>query len=511
MIKFLPFLMAVFLLSQPLFSQPQINVTMGQEQQASKRGSLEDVVGYDETGCYVLRSDRRDLFIEHYDRQMNRKNSVELDLQQDKKEKDLEFIVQLGKQLYLFSSFDNQKLDKNFLFVQTINKQTLKPNADIQNIAEIGFKRKRNAGTYSYRVSPDSSKVLIFYSLPYEKGEPEKFGFSVFDKNMKLMWKKDVKLPYNDELFSVDKFKVDNNGNVYLLGLVYREKAKKKRHGKPNYQYHVLAYSGGGNIFNEYKVDLRDKFITDMQIGIRTNGDISCAGFYSEKGTFSIKGTFFLTLDANSKKTKKENLKEFDKDFLEEFMSDSKAKRGKELYEYDLDRLVLREDGGAVLVAEQYYIHVSTYTTSTGTGMMTTRTVYYYNYNDLVVININPDGSIQWARKIPKRQVTANDGGYFSSYTFSLINNKMYFIFNDNPKNLANPNPDKIYNYNPKSSVVTVVEIDKNGNMNKQALFKAKEAKIITRPKVCEQVSGNEVIVFGQKKSKYKFARLIFG
>jgi hypothetical protein len=247
-----------------------------------------------------------------------------------------------------------------------------------------------------------------------------------------------------------------------------------------------------------------------MQMAIRPNGDIGCGGFYSERGNFSIKGTFFLTLDAGSKRKKKENLKEFTVDFLSEFMSEKKAEKGTELYEYDLDRLILREDGGAILVAEQYFVNVVTTYMGGANGMRTPNTTYYYNYNHLVVININPDGSIQWANKIPKRQITSNDGGFYSSYTFSNVRDKMYFIFNDHPKNLDNTASDKLYNFSLKGGVVVLVEMDSKGNMKKQALFNAREAEVITRPKVCEQVSQNEVVIFGQKKKTHKFARLTF-
>jgi hypothetical protein len=54
-----------------------------------------------------------------------------------------------------------------------------------------------------------------------------------------------------------------------------------------------------------------------------------------------------------------------------------------------------------------------------------------------------------------------------------------------------------------------LVRLDKDGNVEKAPLFTAKDADVITRPKVCEQVSSNEVILYGQKKSNHKFARVV--
>ena len=41
-------------------------------------------------------------------------------------------------------------------------------------------------------------------------------------------------------------------------------------------------------------------------------------------------------------------------------------------------------------------------------------------------------------------------------------------------------------------------------------LFSSAETGIVTRPKVCEQISDNEMIIFGQKKTTQRFAKIKF-
>ena len=188
---------------------------------------------------------------------------------------------------------------------------------------------------------------------------------------MNVLWKKDITLPYKDELFDIETFKVDNHGNVYLLGLLYKDKRKTKRNGEANYQYKVLSYTDNGSNNKEYSVSLPDRFLTDMQIGVRANKDIVCAGFYSENGKLSIRGTFFLSIDAETKEIKTKSFKEFDINFITQNMTENQAEKAKkreekgkdvELYEYDLDKLIVRSDGGAMLIGEQYFVKVITYT-----------------------------------------------------------------------------------------------------------------------------------------------------
>jgi hypothetical protein len=493
------------------------SVLLGDEiKVSSRRGTLEDIVGHDPTGFFALRSNSRtEVMLEHYDNNLKAITQTELDLGRKKEEREYERILDVNEQLYLFSSLNQSKTRKNVLYVQRIDKKTLKPEAQVRQVADIDYTRRNNDGNYGFYISPNKLYALVYYNLPFDKGDPEKFAFTVMDKNMEVVWHKDVKLPYNDELFNVEDFIVDNQGNVHILGIVYRGKPKEKVKGLPNYDYHVLSYTSQGNVFKEYTVNLKKNFITDMQITVRDNGEIIGSGFYSENGTTTIKGTFFVALDNRSKSIGKEHVQEFNEQFLTEFMSERKARKGKELYKYDLKRFQLRDDGGAVLIAEQYYITVVQQAPRmSGNGLMTSgSTTYLYTYNDIIVTSINPNGTIEWTRKIPKRQVTSNDGGYFSSFTYAVLKDKMYFVFNDHNRNLTNPNAENPANFNgaTKESVVVLVSIDSKGNMDKQPLMNRRSIEVTIRPKVSEQITDNELILFGERKRDHKFAKVTLG
>ncbi len=448
---------------------------------------------------------------------MNLITSAEIEMKYEEGKRDLEFILHLNDHLYLFSSYKDQKQKKNMLFVQGIDKQSLKPNTTSRKLAEVDYEghRKKNSGSFEYSVSRDSSKFLVYYNMPYEKGENERFGFHILDGQLQSLWNKQVNLPYQEELFDVERFKVDNQGNVHLLGQIYNEKRKEKRRGEVNYKYQILSYRDKGNSLTEYPVELDELYLKDMQIAVRDNQDIVCAGFYSENAKSSIMGSYFLTVDGKTKAVKQKSYREFNADFITQNMKAGQARKTKkkiakgknaELYNYDLDNIVLREDGGAILTAEQFYVVVTT-TTTNGVTITTT----HYCYNDIIVVNINPLGNIDWAQKIPKRQISTNDGGFFSSYAMSVVGDKLYFVFNDNPKNLVSK-PGKTYavNFRKKSAIVAMVELDARGHQKKEALFMRYDSKVLTRPKVCEQISDHEMVIFGQFKNSQKLGKILF-
>jgi hypothetical protein len=254
-----------------------------------------------------------------------------------------------------------------------------------------------------------------------------------------------------------------------------------------------------------------------MQIGVRANKDIVCAGFYSENGKLSIRGTFFLSIDAETKEIKTKSFKEFDIDFITQNMTERQAEKAKkreekgqdvEMYEYDLDKLIVRSDGGAMLIGEQYFVKTVTYTQYIG-GRTTTRTVTYYYYNDIITVNINPVGDIDWAIKIPKRQMSVDDGGFYSSYAMAINKDKIYFIYNDNPDNLGYSGVGKVSNAAGRNQVVMVASVNSKGEVTRQPLGGG-APDVIIRPKVCEQTSYSEMVLFGQRRKTQQFGRITF-
>ena len=494
----------------------EVDILWGEEVRASKRSTLTDIVGYNESGICVLKEEYSRIrlssvsTLEHYDNEMMLSGSLELG--------DIEFIIHLQDELYVFTSELDKKSKLNILYSQSVDMGEMQLNNDKQEIAEVyfsGFSRF-NSGSFAYEVSGDSSKLFINYNLPYNKNESEKFGFHVFDSSLNEVWHREVTLPYTDQLFSVEDYVVDNNGGVHLVGVEYKDKRAAKRRGKPNYTYHILSFNGGRD--SDTPVQVEGKFITDMQIAIDKDLNVLCGGFCSALGTFSIEGSFFLKLNSSSNEVVSESYKAFGIDFITQHMSKrnekkakKKDKKGKdvEMYQYDLDNIILKEDGGVMIIGEQYFVRTVTSTSTDANGATRTTTNYYYYYNDIIVISVAPNGDIDWTQKIPKIQITSNDGGFFSSYALSVVADKLYFVFNDNPKNLFYTGEGSIYNFNSgKESLVVLVTVDSDGVQKREALFSAREADILTRPKVCEQISGTEMIIFGQRKKSHRLGKM---
>lgn len=507
------------------------HISWGEDYNEPNGTYLSKVINSSGKGIYALRQkneagllgNSNKIYLEFYSKDnMKLQKSKDIDLRYQKKERVLEDVIWLGNELYLLTSFHNQAKQKNYLFSQKISKKSLLPSKDLKKIGEIETISITKEGVFDHHISQDSSKILIINQLPYKKTQPERFALQVFDNAFNEKWKRNITLPYNDQSFSIEEYQVDEKGNVYLLGILYTDGVKVKRRGKPNYQYIVLSYPADGSKPQEYKIRLGEEFITDLTFRISKSGELVCSGFYSKQGTFSIAGTYFFRLNPTTKKVSNQNLKAFDINFLVDDFSIAKQRRiqkadkeGRlnkepELQQYSLDKLILRSDGGVVLIAEQFFVEQRTsrdyyYRNSNLT------TDYYYNYHDIIVVNIRPDGEIEWASRIPKRQVTTNDGGYYSSYALSIVRDKLYFVFNDNGRNFVDRERNRrLYNFNGRQSIIALAELSIDGSVKIEPLFSNREADIITRPKVCRQTDKREMVIYGERGRRYRFAQLEF-
>ena len=519
--------MTVFLLGTAALSGQRDNVPAkakwGEELTEPAGTRITKTVAINKEGFYMLRQKNEgalaneQAFIEYYDREMQLRKSQQLELKYKGKRRDFEDVVMIGGELYLFTSFNNQAKKKNFLFYQKLSSR-LQPSRNLVMISEVEAPNKAKEGSFNLVISSDSSKVLLYSQLPYQKRDPERFALNVFDNQMNKLWSRDIILPYTDQQFAIEDYRIDKEGNVYIMGVLYVDGVRERRRGRPNYQYIILAYTQQGEDVQEYHIALEDKFITDLAFRIGDDGNVVCAGFFSERGTYSVKGTCFFRLNASTKEIFNLSFKEFGFEFRTEFMRPGELRRASraeagddtgrepELFRFSLDELVLRSDGGAVLVAEQYYVYERTYRYWDGT----LRFEYFYNYNDIIVVNIQPDGGIEWATRIPKRQETVNDGGYYSSYAMSIVRDRLYFIFNDNSRNFSNEGNSRLYNFNGRNSIVALAELRKDGQLSMYPLFNNRDADIITRPKICKQIGSRRMMVYGEQGRQYRFAELEF-
>jgi len=495
-----------------------INIIEGGEIK-SKMNMIKIVGEFDNLVVTVFYAKKK-YYLRTYDKNLDVKNYKELDLTYKGKKMEYAGMVEIKNRLFSLAVFNNKKTKKNYLLYQEIDPKSLDVIKKLSVLGEIPYSRKSNDGNFSFVYSQNQKRVLIYHSLPYDKGGRQKIAFAVLDSNLNKIWSKKVTLPYSDKLFSFYDVEIDDEGNVYMIGKKWKAKRKDIVGGQINFSFIILGYKKGGKESVEYKLALEDKYISQVKLVMDPKLNLICAGFYSNNKSDGLGGSFFLKIDHDSGDIISSDYKDFSVDFMTSLMSKRKQekmkkkdkkmkKKGKslEMPDYDLDGLVIRDDGGVLLVAERYFVLSHTYTD--GNGNM--HTTYTYYTNNIIVVNFNPDGSVKWMRRVPKSQSSAST--YYLSYVSATYEDNLYFIYNDYIKNkeIENENDFKHFNMSLKNANLVAYKIDSEGNTDYLPLFSAGKGSTLVVPQKSQQLKhSNDIILFSVARKMQRLYRIEF-
>ena len=509
-------------LAQQKTTANNVRVQWGQEINEPKNSFFHYIFHNDETGYYILRYDDAapsHYVLEHLDKDFIETKSVALNLDLDKKKRlSLDFMQGYNGELYLFGTLDNRKQKAYELYVQRIDKNSLLPAESPRQILSVSYKGHNSGGGMQFDISPDRSKYLVMYDIPNKDKNPERFGLLVLDHELKTLWDKQFELTHTDELFKVQDRVVDNQGNVSVLAHLYLNSKKEEHKGKPNFINQLVRVSQNGNEIKEYAIEVPDNYLNNTLITLAANQDVICTGFYSPTETTSLKGTYYLSINASTGQRQQEAIRAFDGNILTLGMKERKAERIKEKiqegdnYEfssYYLSTAIARPQGGMLLVGQLYE---STFVASSSIGSGTSvKGNTHYHYGDLLAVRLDPEGNILWAQKIAKNQRTVDDDQAYASYTVRTVNDKYYFLFNnrtDDRSGLQNfLQPNSLMDDN---TTLWAVALDDNGNQHKSQIGNGGSEITMFMPGRSYYVNPSQTVIHFSGKRKSRLALVDF-
>lgn len=424
----------------------------------------------------------------------------------------LKAYVKPNGEAVLYFDVYHTKNDRRYLISRTIDERGR--FGQVEELSSV-VAEKSSESNFEIRTSKDSTKLLVYANPPYERKENEKFHIQVFTRDHELLWEKKVILPYTDKYFNLIGRSITNDGDVFVLGYATPDKYKgeKKDRDKSNESYKLYRISQEEDDIIEFDLGFDNRFISNSTINSDFgDGQMAIAGFYTDdrkSGKKSgIEGSFFYTINQETLEPVSTSFEKFSTDFMKNFMSDRRAEKDRDLFNFKFRNLIRRKDGGAVMIAEQSY--VQQHTTRSANGVTTT----YYSYHnyDIIVVNVNPDGSISWSAHVPKEQRTTNDGGMYNSYLLVVENDKLHFIYNDHKKNAERLEEGRDLKTmgNPRKAIAVVSTVEAGGKVYYDQLFRNKDFNAILVPRRSHQVNDRNILIFGEKGRKCRFGKIVF-
>lgn len=364
-------------------------------------------------------------------------------------------------------------------------------------------------GKYAFTPSPFGDGFILTYSRPFILYSNEFFRFKFFDFKLEEKWTKEFVFPFHGKEFEVQQIKASVDSTVYIMIKVLDDNEKereKKGNRNVTYSYNLLSFhmnpEDTSKQFKNFPLKLGKKFITDISYEVNDHKEIICAGYFADKKDMAISGAFYLLLESVSGQVRKNNLFDFQKTFLTQFVDTKNPDRGVGMRDFKLNDLDILSDGTIYLIGEQYYEKIMC---SGQPPNLQCITESYYN--DIVVTRISNEGKVEWTSNIPKRSFD-REGGFLLSYSYRFMDNgRVVFIYNDSPKNLETTNPLEL-KYVSKSGVVSVIaEINKDGKLHREPLHENKKTKIVLRPKTHLHVK-DELVIYGLQGNKQYWGKI---
>ncbi len=345
------------------------------------------------------------------------------------------------------------------------------------------------SGLYNYAVSYNKKQIVVF-------GVNTKGA----EMNARMIWLDDElnKKSVTEAAFTADNNitfgeGVVNDAGQFLLP-VYTP------YGARDYADRVwlLGMEEGGKDFHPVEMPMNGLFTAGTYMELSRTGDrIYIGGFYSDRKNGNFEGIIYTYYDVAEKA-----FKEFKTIGFSERMRNATGERNRKraFNDYQVRQLIVRNDGGFVLLAEDFFISTRN-SYNQGFGYYSwyyptmSASVREYNYGDILAISCNGNGEPEWAEFIRKIQYSQEDGGLFSSYALINTGGALGFLFND---------------FNTNRSKIQLASLDATGKVSVSSLTGYNNEDPDWLPKSGKQVSAKEFVVPCLKRNQICFAKVVF-
>jgi hypothetical protein len=482
---------AIKLKAQP--DTGNVEILWGENLYLETKNVIPSIVGYDSNGFYSLVDDYN-WAIEHYDRNLENTKREYLDMNAGLRTRDLIALIHFQDTLYLFTS--EVRFNSHILYVQTIDKETLKQNPDERVVIESHDLGGWRAEFYVVLSRLENKLLVVSRTIIYGR-KVQDITFMCFGKGLRKEWQSSDRIQHDRKIYNEAEFVIDESGNAYMMCLYYEPVLFQHLSPRKN-SYLIVAFTDSGKSANHYFADFENKYIRGIEIAPGINNDLACAGFYSPSmNDYTVDGLFFFNLDIESKMMKDLKFHELEPFFLQESMELDSGRESKYLYSFNLDHLVLRQNGNFVITGEQYLEQD------------------FDTYMNIIAISLSPQGDIFWERVVKKSQGHEIDKypNYSSYCLFAPANwNKIILLFNENLKNLNRPAEKKPLNFvYTGKAYLSCVEIREFGEVGKYTIYTKNRKRMLTpAPRYLYDMKTNEMILPALRYRKFKFARFTF-
>jgi len=376
--------------------------------------------------------------------------------------------------LHIF--FTSSKSSKTKLFYSKVNSK----GEILDTLTVASFSRTTlNPVELKFERSFDKSKILI-----YNIGNSKKIEGYSFDLNQfKVLWNKSVVLNEYRYDRNFIQFLINNAGQGFLFIRPNLNDQKKET------LFEVAIFDDKAKTHSK-RIEFNEGFLSNFIFSYdELNKQISGAALSSADRNKPISGIYLFNYKNGETSM---NVIPFQERFLSALSGNKNEKRI--LEQLRLKELILRRDGGVLLVAEM--IREYSFGDHRVIGVRNENGAQIdYNFDDIILLNTTSNFQQDWWRILPKRQFSRNDYGIYSSFfTLKGISN-LRFVYNDEITNNGNVNE---------------YLINSDGTLSRNILLNSETEKLSLRVREGIQTENREVFFSSEHNAVLKLIRMSY-
>ncbi len=463
-------------------------------------------------GKVLVYKNYRDLhYIAVFDAEMRMTDKNKLEVSGGIRVLSTEFVIYPD---FAYMIYQYQKKSALYCMAVKIDGSGKQSGAPIELDSTENINYASSSRIYSVIVSEDKQKIMIF-KINSKSDKVHKLTTCLFDKELKLLKKSvlAINMPERNDFLS--EFTVDNDGDLVCVrasGTAANDNINKIT---------LITKPAMYDAFASNDLKLSGIFLDDIRIRAdNINKHYLISSFVSKTRRGNIEGLYYSLWD----KSQMKEILNANTSFSEDLKADAKGEGNSKaaFNDFFLKNIILRKDGGFIVVAE------SAYTSSRGNTMSRWDYLYgspywsptdYYNWrspmgsypwgyngvnnpnaltryyaDNVAVISFEPNGRMEWSNMIRKSQFDDNTDNFIG---FGLMNtgDQLHFIFNIQEK---------------RNLILSDQSITPGGQVERNPTFKNLDKGYDFMPRHAKQIGQRQAIVPCQYRGFTCFAKIEF-
>ena len=337
-------------------------------------------------------------------------------------------------------------------------------------------------------MSQDDTKMLLL--MGDEASKVRAVGIDLTE--LDLLFDREIK---PEKFFFGEDFlqaEISNAGELFFI--IERDNFRSKR---KEHRFEIITIAPKEEE-RTFEVTMGDSLTYDMYFRFdNLNDRLVGGGLYTTKDFTRADGYFWLTIDPDSPTAARPKFVSFPVPLMKNIQGKKYNKKRPGIDELSVRDVVLRRDGGGLIITERNR-QMERRSAASRTQIASDygiRPLVDYQYNELLVFSVNPDGTPHWSNILHKKQWSQDDGGVYSGYLMMENPSSLRFIFNDEIR---------------FENTVSEYVVNGRGEFDRNSLFNTRDLQLRLRFRDGVQTAGNEVVLPSEHRNKLRLVKMSY-